>query len=90
MVDIGLGVARAVLGEEPRRDPQPWVRGCEGELRVLDRAVSTASSRKRNAEGLAAFQAASYEVRRCKRRRLAWLQEQEVRWWGSKAQLVQE
>ena len=28
--------------------------------------------------------------RRCKRRRLAWLREKEVRWWDSRAQLVQE
>ena len=90
VVDLGLGVARAILGEEPRRDPRPWVRGCEGELRELDRAVSAAFSRKRNADDIAVFQAASYEARRCKRRRLAWLREKEVRWWDSRAQLVQE
>ena len=27
VVDLGLGVARAVLGDEPSRDPRPWVRG---------------------------------------------------------------
>ena len=29
VVSLGLGVARAILGEEPKRDPRPWVRGCE-------------------------------------------------------------
>ena len=71
------GVARAVLGDEPCRDPRPWVRGCEGAL-------------QRKAESEAEFRAASYEVRRCKRRRSAWLREKEVSWWDSQAQLVQD
>ena len=29
VVDLGLGVARAILGEEPKPDPRPWVRGCD-------------------------------------------------------------
>ena len=48
VVDLGLGVARAVLGEEPKSDPRPWVRGCEPALRVFDKAVSQATSRKRS------------------------------------------
>ena len=86
VVDLGLGVARAVqsvLGEEPCRDPRPWVRG-------FDQAVSQASSRKRKADSEAAFRAASYDVRRCKRRRSAWLREKAVVWWDSQAQLVQD
>ena len=50
VVDLGLGVARAVLGDEPSRDPRPWIRGLEGELQGFDQAVSQASSRKRKAE----------------------------------------
>ena len=90
VVDLGLGVARAVLGDEPCRDPRPWVRGCEGELQGFDQAVTQASSRKRKAESEAEFRAASYAVRRCKRRRSAWLREMEVSWWDSQAQLVQD
>ena len=63
VVDLGLGVARAVLGEEPKLDPRPWVRGCEP---VFDKAVSLASSRKRAAASLAEWREAHYEVRRCK------------------------
>ena len=37
VVEVGLGVARVVLGDEPRRDPRPWVRGSEGELQTLIR-----------------------------------------------------
>ena len=90
VVDLGLGVARAVLGDEPCRDPRPWIRGLEGELQGFDRAVSQASSRKRKAESEEEFRAASYAVRRCKRRRSAWLREKEVSWWNSQAQLVQD
>ena len=32
LVTLGVGAARAVLGEEPKRDARPWVRGCEPEL----------------------------------------------------------
>ena len=90
VVDLGLGVARAVLGEEPCSDPRPWVRGCERELQGFDQAVSQASSRKHKADSEAAFRAASYEVRRCKRRQSAWLREKEVSWWDSQAQTVQD
>ena len=69
VVDLGLGVARAVLGEEPKSDPRPWVRGCEPELRVFDQAVSLASSRKRSATSWEVWREANYEVRRCKRRK---------------------
>ena len=43
LVSLGLGVSRAVLGEEPRMDPRPWVRGCEPELSSFDQEVSRAS-----------------------------------------------
>ena len=42
LVSLGLGVSRAVLGEEPRPDPRPWVRGCEPELSSFDQEVSRA------------------------------------------------
>ena len=29
LVSLGVGVARAILGEEPKRDVRPLVRGCE-------------------------------------------------------------
>ena len=47
---MGLGFARAILGEEPKKDPRPWVRGCENELATFDRAVTQASCKKRVAE----------------------------------------
>ena len=50
LVTLGVGVARAVLGEEPKRDARPWVRGCESELASYDQDVSRASVRKRQAE----------------------------------------
>ena len=89
VVDLGIGVARAVLGEEPRSDLRPWVRGCESELRVFDQAVSLASSRKRSATSWEGWREASHDVRRCKRRRGAWLRDKEVQWWDDKAQLAQ-
>ena len=70
VVDLGLGVAKAVLGEEPKSDPRPWVRGCEPALREFDKAVSLASSRKRAATSWDEWREANYEVRRCKRRRV--------------------
>ena len=51
LVSLGLGVSRAVLGEEPRPDPRPWVRGCEPELSSFDQEVSRASLRKRRMNG---------------------------------------
>ena len=39
VVSLGLGVARAVLGEEPKKDPRPWVHGCEKELVTFDQAT---------------------------------------------------
>ena len=90
VVDLGLGVARAVLGEEPKPDPRPWVRGCEPELRVFVQAVLQASSRKRSAGSWSEWREADYDVRRCKRRRGAWLREKEVQWWDVKAKMVQD
>ena len=90
VVDLGLGVARAVLGEEPKSDPRPWVKGCEPALRVFDKAVSLASSRKRAATSWDEWREANYEVRRCKRRRGAWLRDKEVQWWDDKARFAQD
>ena len=90
VAELGLGVARAVLGEEPRRDPRPWVRGCEADLRAFDASVTEASSRKRKAESWEMWREADYAVRRCKRRRSAWLREKEVEWWDAKAKLAQD
>ena len=90
VVDLGLGVAKAVLGEEPKSDPRPWVRGCEPALREFDKAVSQASSRKRAATSWDDWREANYEVRRCKRRRGAWLRDKEVQWWDDKARLAQD
>ena len=81
VVSLGLGVARAILVEEPRTDPRPWVRGCENELVTFDQAVTQASCRKRAAESWDEWWAATREVRRCKRRRTAWLRDKEVLWW---------
>ena len=47
---LGVGVAGAVLGEEPLQDSRPWVRGCEQELSTYDHAASKVSVRKRQAE----------------------------------------
>ena len=41
LVTLGVGVARAVLGEEPKRDVRSWVRGCEPELSFYDQATSS-------------------------------------------------
>ena len=87
VVELGVGVARAVLGEEPKRDPRPWVRGGEAELLVLDREVSKANGRKRSAVTAEQWHDANVDVRRdSKRRRLAWLKDREVGWWDQKAQ----
>ena len=90
LVTLGVGVARAVLGEEPKRDVRPWVRGCEPELSGFDRAISDASIRKRQAETWEEWSASVAEVRRCKRRRVAWLRSKEVAWWDAKAQQAQD
>ena len=90
VAELGLGVARAVLGEEPRKDPRPWVRGYEADLRAMDASVTEASSRKRKAESWEVWREADYAVRRCKRRRSAWLREKEAEWWDAKAKLVQD
>ena len=50
IVSLGLGVARAIVGEEPKKGPRPWVRGCENELVSFDRAVAQASSQKWEAD----------------------------------------
>ena len=73
-----------------KKDPRPWVRGYEVELRVFDRAVSEASSPKRAAESWDDWRVASYEIRRCKRRRSEWLRNKEVVWWEAQAQLIQD
>ena len=90
VVSLGLGVARAVLGEEPKKDPRPWVRGCEKELVTFDQAVTQASRRKRAAESWDDWWDANREVRSSKRRRTAWLRDKEVAWWDAKAQQVQD
>ena len=84
------GVARAVLGEEPKSEARPWVKGCEPELVSFDQAVSRASVRKRQAETWEEWTASVAEVRRCKRRRLAWRRSKEVSWWDGKAQQAQD
>ena len=88
VVSLGLGVARAMWGEEPKKDPRPWVRGCENELVALDQKVAQASCRKRAAESWDEWR--NREVRLCKRRRIAWLRGKEVAWWDAKAQQVQD
>ena len=90
LIALGLGVSRAILGEEPRRNPRPWVRGCEPELSSFDQEVSRASLRKRKAEDWDEWKAFVADVRRCKRRRFAWLRSKEVAWWDQKAQQVQD
>ena len=49
VVSLGVGVARAVLGEEPL-DHRPWGKGLEHELSTYDQAVTRASTCKRQAE----------------------------------------
>ena len=90
VVELGVGVARAVLGEEPKKDPRPWVRGGEAELLVLDREVSRANGRKRSAETAEQWHEANVDVRRSKRRRLTWLKDREVSWWDQRAQAAQD
>ena len=55
VVSLGVGVARAVLGEEPRQDHRPWVKGLERELSTYDQAVSGAYNRKRQADSLRSY-----------------------------------
>ena len=74
LVTLGVGVARAVLGEEPKRDARPWVRGCEPELASYDQDVSRASVRKRQAETWEEWTASVAEVA----------------WWDNKAQQAQD
>ena len=50
VVSLGVGVARAVLGEEPLQDSHPWVRSSSQELSAYDYVVSRASVRMRQAE----------------------------------------
>ena len=45
---------------------------------------------KRQAETWEEWSESVAEVRRCKRRRLAWLRSREVAWWDSKAQQAQD
>ena len=89
VVELGVGVARAVFGEDPKKNPRPWVRGGEAELSVLDREVSRANGRKLSAVTAEQWHDANVDVRRSKRRRLSWLKDREVRWWDQKAQAAQ-
>ena len=91
----GAQTARAALSAELDRrvaetEPTSWsevvdlgLGVAEGEVQGFEQVVSQASSRKRKADSEAAFRAASYDTRRCKRRRSAWLREKEVSWWDS-------
>ena len=90
VVSLGVGVARAVLGEEPVQDHRPWVKGLEHELSTYDQAVSGAYTRKRQADSLEELRESVAEIRRCKRRRSAWLRAKEVEWWDDKARQVQD
>ena len=88
VVSLGVGVARAVLGEEPVQDHRPWVKGLEHELSTHDQAVSGAYTRKRQADSLEELRESLAEIRRCKRRRSAWLRAKEVEWWDDKARAL--
>ena len=54
--DLGVGVARTVLGEEPKRDVRPWV--CDGNRHIQEsphpRAPKSAKSLKKVFPGLPA------------------------------------
>ena len=52
--------------------------------------MTQASSRKKAAESWDEWWESNHEVQRCKRRRTAWLRDQEVAWWDAKAQQVQD
>ena len=60
------------------------------ELSFYDHAVSRASIRKRQAETWEEWSESVAELRRCKRRRLAWIRSKEVAWWDAKAQQAQD
>ena len=64
VVMVGVGVARAVLGEEPKRDAHPSVR--EPEHSSYDQAVSTVFVCKRQAETWEDWTESVAEIRRCK------------------------
>ena len=51
VTSLGLGVARTILGEEPKKDPRPWVCGCENELVTFDRAVAQRGRRNLGMSG---------------------------------------
>ena len=72
------------------QDHRPWVKGFEHELATYDQAVSGACTRKRHAESLEELRESVAEIRRCKRRRSAWLRSKEVEWWDDKARQVQD
>ena len=63
--------------------------GVSRSFRVLI-AISDASVRKRQAETWEEWSESVAEVRRCKRRRVAWLRSKEVVWWDAKAQQAQD
>ena len=52
--------------------------------------MTQASCRKRAAESWDEWRELTREVRRCKRRRIAWFRDKEVAWWDAKAQQVQD
>ena len=72
------------------QDHRPWVKGLEHELSTYDQAVSGAYTRKRQADSLEELRESVAEIRRCKRRRSAWLRAKEVEWWDDKARQVQD
>ena len=67
VVLLGVGIARAVLGEEPVQDHRPWVKGLEHELSTYDQAVSGAHTRNRQADSWEELRESVAEIRRCKR-----------------------
>ena len=72
------------------QDHRPWVKGLEHELSTYDQVVSGAYTRKRQADSLEELRDSVAEIRRCKRRRSAWLRSKEVEWWDDKARQVQD
>ena len=59
-------------------------------MSTYDQAVSGAYTRKRQADSLEELRESVAEIRRCERRRSAWLRAKEVEWWDDKARQVQD
>ena len=59
-------------------------------MSTYDQAASGACTRKRQADSLEELRESVAEIRRCKRRRSAWLRAKEVEWWDDKARQVQD